>query len=66
MIAPQAEFYPEHENEVWVLFDFRVPGTGRKMRRDTYFWKTYASIEHPDQHHAVMTIKPGGAREIMP
>jgi hypothetical protein len=47
-----------------VLFDFRVRGTGSRMRREAYCWKSRASIERLDRHHAVMTIRPGGAKGI--
>lgn len=64
MIAPQSQFYRELETEVWVLFGFRVPGTGGRIRREAYCWKSCASIQRLDRHHAVMTIRPGGAKEI--
>ncbi len=64
MSAPQEEFYPKHETEVWILFNFRVPRTGCRMRREMYTWKSSASIERLDQHHTVLTIRPGGARRL--
>lgn len=46
------------------IFDFRVPGTGCRMRREMYAWKSCASMERLDQHHAVLIVQPGGAREF--
>ncbi|CAA9325705.1 MAG: hypothetical protein AVDCRST_MAG93-5949 [uncultured Chloroflexia bacterium] len=50
--------------ETLAIFDFRVPGTGCRMRREMYAWKHCASIERLDQHHAVLIVRPGGAREL--
>lgn len=47
--------------ELWVLFDFRIPKTGCEMRRMAYAWKSRASFERLDAHHAVLVIRPGGA-----
>ncbi len=64
MDAPQGEFYSKHETEVWLLFDFRVFGTGRRLRQEMYAWKSCASMERLDQHHGVLIVRPGGARRI--
>lgn len=62
MIAPQKPFYTQPQ--VWTLFDFRVPGTGARMRREAYSWKSSASIERIDEHHAILVVRPGGARRL--
>ncbi len=46
------------------ILDFRVPGTGCRMRREMYAWKRCASIERLDQYHAVLIVRPGGARRL--
>ena len=63
MIAPQPSIQ-DSPPETLVIFDFRLPGTGCRMRREMYAWKSCASIERLDQYHAVVTIRPGGAREL--
>lgn len=65
MTAPLQPSIADSPLETLVVFDFRVPGTGRRMRREAYSWKSCASIERLDQYHAVMTIRPGGARELI-
>lgn len=64
MIAPPQKTISDDPPETLVLFDFRVPGTGRRMRREMYAWKSCTSIERLDQHHAVLTVRPGGAKEL--
>lgn len=64
VIAPQPGFYPEHETEVWILFDFRIGGANSRLIHEKYVWKHRASIERLDQHQAVMTIRPDGVREF--
>jgi hypothetical protein len=50
--------------EVWALFDFRTPGAGSKMCRQNYAWKSCASIERLDRHHAVLIVRTSGAQEL--
>jgi hypothetical protein len=54
----------DQNEEVCILFDFRIPRAGCKMRRHKFAWKSYATIERLDEHHAVLIVRPGGAREI--
>jgi hypothetical protein len=57
--------YPTREPYELVLFDFRVRETGSRLRREAYAWKSSTSIERLDRHHAVMIVRPGGAKEIV-
>ena len=61
MFAPQSEFYPEHETEVWILFDFRCQGIANRLRRECSGWCGFANLEKLDAEHAVLVIRPGGA-----
>jgi hypothetical protein len=49
--------------ETLIIF-FRIPGTGCRMRREMYAWKSCASIERLDRHHAVLIVRPGAARGL--
>lgn len=50
--------------ETLIVFDFRIPGAGCRMRREKHAWRSYATIERLDQHHAVLIVRPGGARRL--
>ena len=64
MRTPLQDSIQDSPPETLVIFDFRVPGTGSRMRREMYAWKSCASIERLDDHHAVLIVRPGGARRL--
>jgi hypothetical protein len=64
MIAPPSEFYPEHETEVWILFDCRVPGTRNRLYRERRAWGPRTTVENLGHGCAALMIRPGGAQEL--
>ena len=65
MRTPLQSSIPDNPPETLVVFDLRVPGTGSGMRREVHAWKPCVSIERLDQNHAVLIVRPGGARRLV-
>ena len=64
MVAPLSEFYPEPHTEVWMLFDLRIPGVAERLHRERAAWQENSDVEMLGPNHAVLFIRPGGARRL--
>jgi len=65
MIVPREEFYPKHENEVWIAFDCRSPGAKNRLHCERLARGTAATIENLGYGRAVLAVRPGTARELV-
>lgn len=61
--APKS-VYPKPTKTIVVIFDLRLPGSADRLHRERSVWGEHSDIEALDQHHYVLTVRPGGAREL--
>ena len=64
MRTPLQKSIQDSSPGILIIYDFRVSGAGCRIRREMCAWKFCASIERLDQHHAVLIVRPGGARKF--
>jgi hypothetical protein len=63
MTAPPRILYPNHPEDLIVLFDLREPDGAAELHRQRAAWAEYSDIEALDEHHFGLIIRPGGALE---
>jgi hypothetical protein len=64
VIAPQSEFYPTKETEVWILFDLRI--AWEQARKARLGWaRQLSSVHRVEDDHILLIIRPGSARRLM-
>jgi hypothetical protein len=63
MIAPK-QVYPKPTERVVILYDARVPGAADRFHEERAAWQEYGDVEALDEHHYVLVVRPGGAREL--
>jgi hypothetical protein len=51
-----------HTEELWILFDCRVPGTRNRLYQERRAWGFCAKVENLGHSCAVLVVRPGGAR----
>jgi hypothetical protein len=58
-------FAPESDSKPYELaiFDLRIPGATERYWSERAAWREYADVEALDEHHYVLIIRPGLARE---
>ena len=61
--APQTECHVDAPFTL-VIFDRRWPGVAERFRSEWEAWREDAEVEYLDPDHAVLLIRPGGARRL--
>ena len=64
MTPPLNPSIPDSPPGILMVFDFRVHGARHRLNDQRRAWGSRAGVERLDKHHAVMTIRSWGAREI--
>jgi hypothetical protein len=64
MDAPKDEFYSKPEPEVWIAFDCRERGAKNRLHRERRAWGSCATLVNLGYGHALLVVRPGGAREL--
>lgn len=63
MIAPK-RVYPKPAESIVVLYDVRIPGAADRFHEQRAAWRERGDVEALDQHHFMLIVRPGGAREM--
>jgi hypothetical protein len=63
MIRP-SRVYPNNDSYELVIYDLRYPGTPERLRRERAAWQGQSVVEALDRNHAVLVVRPGGARRL--
>ena len=61
-----SQFYPYDQEYQPVVFDLRVLDAPERLHRERSAWKDQADIEMLDHDHAVLVIRSGSARRLLP
>jgi hypothetical protein len=48
--------------EIWVLFDCRVPRMSNRLHRERQAWGSRANVENLGSGCVILVVRPGGAR----
>jgi hypothetical protein len=51
-----------HTEELWILFDRRVPRTLNRLHRERQAWGSRANVENLGSGCVILVVRPGGAR----
>ncbi len=63
MIRPPQEYHADGPFTL-VIFDRRYPGVAERFRSEWEAWREVAEVEYLSLDHAVLLIRPGGARRL--
>ncbi len=65
MNDPAKSLYPSSQTEeIWVLFDCRIPGMRNQLYRERRAWGFRATVENLGNGCAVLLVRPGGTRRL--
>jgi hypothetical protein len=56
---------PLRRMHILVIYDLRITGTAERLDREHEGWQGNADVEILDLDHAVLAIRPGGARRLV-
>lgn len=58
------QVYLKPTESIVVIYDVRMPGAADRFHEERAACQEYSDVEALDEHHYVLVVRPGGAREL--